>query len=239
MRIRYLPIAVAVLALLAGCVSPLQAGSTDGTAADTTITVSGYGEVTADADLAVVSLSVAATADTADAARAQVATDTEQMRTALRDAGVADDAVTTAAFRISPQYDYAQDRREIIGYEAVHAFHVETAPDRAGTVVDVAVRNGASRVDGVRFTLTDETRESLRAEALSRAMTAARADAETIAAAENLAVEALHTATTVDGPSPVRPMVERSFDAAADPGTVFEPGPVTVTASVTATYTAA
>jgi hypothetical protein len=34
-------------------------------------------------------------------------------------------------------------------------------------------------------------------------------------------------------------MVERSFDAAADPGTVFEPGPVTVTASVTATYTAA
>jgi hypothetical protein len=238
MRARYLPIAVAVLALLAGCVSPLQTESTDGTTSDTTITVSGYGEVTADADLAVVGLSVAATAETADAAREQVATDTERMRTALRDAGVADDAVTTASFRISPQYDNVQDRRERTGYEAVHAFRVETAPDRAGTIVDVAVSNGASRVDGVQFTLTDETRESLRAEALTRAVTAARADAETIAAAENLSVEGLHTATTSDGPTPIRPMVERSVDSAADPGTVLEPGPVTVSASVTATYTA-
>ncbi len=238
MRIRYLPLFVAALALMAGCVSPLQAGTPDGTTDQTTISVTGHGEVTADADLAVVLVSVTATADTADAARGQVAADVQQMRQALRDAGVPDDDVQTVYFRITPEYDYGEKQRELVGYEATHAFRIEAAPGDAGDVVDTAVGNGATRVDGVQFTLTDETRASLRAEALTEATTAARADADAIAEAENLELGDLMSASTSDGFGPV-PMVERALDSSAGGGqTVLEPGPVTVSASVSATYAA-
>ena len=238
-----IPVALAVLALLAGCIAPLQSqpGTTDGAADAPTVSVTGTGEITADADLAVIMVSVVATADTADAARQQVADDAERMREALRDAGVADENVTTASYRISSEYRYEENGKEptVTGYRAVHAFEIEVAPADAGDVVDAAVANGASRVDGVQFTLTDETRASLRADAIAQAMSKARADADAVAAAESLEVTGLHTAST--GPDYV-PYAETRYESAADAGgagasTAFEPGPVTVTATVQVTYT--
>ncbi len=236
-----IPVALAVLVLLAGCIAPLQTGSTDAASDARTVSVSGTGEVTADADLAVVSVSVIATADTADAARQAVAADAESMRTALRDAGVPDDAVTTESFRIQPQYRNGNGggenaaERTLTGYRAVHAFEIEVAPAEAGGVIDVAVANGADRVDGVRFTLTDETRADLRADAIAEAMNAARSDAEAVAAAEGLQLDGLRSAST--SPDYV-PYADMRYESAGGGGasTDLEPGPVTVTADVQVTY---
>lgn len=240
MKTRYLPVALAALVLLAGCLAPLQAteSSTTSTADVPTISVSGTGTTTAAPDLAVVFVSVTATADTADPARQQVANDVQRMRTALREAGVPDDAVTTTSFHISPRYDYREREQTLLGYEAAHSFRIEVAPDRAGAVVDAAVGNGADRVDGVQFTLTDETRESLRSEALTRAMDAARADADTVAAAAGMEVTGVQTASTGGVFVPYAD-VRFAEDAQSGAATVFEPGPVTVTATVSVTYTAA
>ena len=233
-----IPVALAVLVLLAGCIAPLQAGSTDGASDARTVSVTGTGEVTADADLAVISVSVVATADTADAARQQVAADVESMRAALRDAGVADDAVSTTSYRIAPQYRNDENGRDptVIGYRAVHAFTIEVAPDEAGSVVDTAVANGADRVDGVQFTLTDETRADLRADAISKAMSAARSDAEAVAAAENLELDGLRSASTSPDYVPYADVRYENAAGGSDAGTAFDPGPVTVTADVQVTY---
>ncbi|SFG61654.1 hypothetical protein SAMN04488063_2592 [Halopelagius inordinatus] len=238
-RAYVVPIALAALVLLSGCLAPLQAGGgSDAGASDpATISATGSGEVTAEADLAVVSVSVTATADSADAARQQVATDAEQMRQALRDAGIADDAVETVAYRVNPEYDHSGDSRDIVGYRAVHTYSVEVEPDRAGEVVDVAVGNGADQIDNVAFTLTDQTRAELRERAIENAVDAARTDAETVASASNLTLGDVRSASTDGG---VQPMYyERAaLEDTAGGGTSFEPGPVTVTATVSVTYEA-
>lgn len=243
MRTRSLAVALGLLVLLAGCLGPLQtaspttdsAGSTDATDG-TTISATGTGSVTADADLAVVSVAVVATADSADAARGQVAADVQRMRTALRDAGVPDDAVSTASFSVFPDYRNGDDPAER-GFRAVHSFRIETEPARAGEIVDVAVGNGASEVQGVVFTLTDETRASLRAQAIERAVTAARADADAMAGSVDRSITGVETMSTTGGFAPVERFAAES--AADGPRTTFEPGPVSVSVTVDVTYRAA
>jgi uncharacterized protein YggE len=248
---------VAVLAtvlsvLLAGCVGGLvpaaggqQAAGVDGTpSADlatspnetTTIRASGVGRVTATPDEAVVSVTIEQLADNASDARSRVAADVDRVFAALADAGIPEDAVETAAFSLRPEYDYSRDGREFLGYRASHTLTVTVAPDRAGTVVDTAVDAGATRVDSVQFGLADDTRASLRAAALERATADARADADTVAGAAGLTVEAVRS-LTVDGDSGP-PVVFERFAADDGASTEFRPGEVTVTAQVSAVYTA-
>ncbi|WP_256288714.1 SIMPL domain-containing protein [Halobellus inordinatus] len=252
-RIGFTAVLVAALVLLAGCSGPLQStttdaaptgGAADGTAAgDVTRTISttGTGEVSADADRAVVTVAVTARADTAEAARSAVAENATQMRDALRDAGVDDESVTTASYRLQPYYadvDRKTSERDVAGYEAVHAYRIETTPDAAGTVVDTAIGNGASEVYGVQFTLSAETRAELRERALERAMNAARTDADAVAAAANLTVTGVQSASTGGDYGPVYAVRETASDAGGAP-TQFDAGSVTVTARVDVTYTAA
>ncbi|MEF8856978.1 MAG: SIMPL domain-containing protein [Haloplanus sp.] len=226
---------VVVAVLLAGCVGPLQTGVNDG-GDGSTISVSAPGSATADPDRAVVRLGVEATADSADDARSQVAGGVESVRTALADAGVPEVNVTTAAFGIAPVYDRTETGRERTGYRAVHALTVETTPARAGELVDVAVEAGATNVDGVQFTLSDDRLAELRATALDRALRASRTDADGIAAATDLSVTGVRhvsTGTSFD------PYAGTRFEAdAGGGGIVIDPAPVTVTVSVGVTYSA-
>jgi hypothetical protein len=238
-RISYLPVALGLLVLLAGCLGPLQTATTTAEPTDgTTISVTGTGAVDAEADLAVISAAVVATAGTADDARGQVAADVERMRTALREADIPDDAVTTASFAVFPDYDFEGGERTERGFRAVHSFRIETEPVRAGEIVDVAVGNGATEVYGVSFTLEDETRATLRAAAIERALTAARADADAMAGAAGLSVTAVDTMSTAGGFTPVErfDVAESAADGAR---TTLEPGPVSVSVTVSVTYRAA
>ena len=121
---RLVAVALVVLVLLAGCTAPLQTAARDGDLTGSTISVSASGSASADPDLAVVHVDVESTADTANAARGQVARDVERVRTALSDVGVPDAAVTTT-FGIAPVYNYSRGERELVGYRAVHALAVE------------------------------------------------------------------------------------------------------------------
>jgi uncharacterized protein YggE len=230
---RVLTLTLVAIVLLAGCTAPLQTGTSDGTS-ESTISVSATGSATADPDRAVVNVAVETTADSADGARAQVARDVESVRTALADAGVPDANVTTTGFGIAPEYDFGDDERRVVGYRAVHSLAVETTPGRAGETVDLAVGAGATRIDGVQFTLSDERRSDLRATALDRAMNAARTDADGLAAASDLSVTGVRQATTGADVTPYP--VARFEDAAG--GTVLQPAPVSVTVTVGVTYTA-
>ena len=234
---------VALLVLLAGCVgaaspdpaaaSPALSQADDGTP---TISVSGTATVEAAPDLAVVHVAVEREASTADGARGDVATAVETMRQALRDAGIPDENVTTESFNVFPQYDYRDDERRLDGYRAVHVFRIEVAPDRAGEVIDVAVGNGADRVNGVAFTLSDERRAELRQEALTLAVENARTDAETMAAAAGVSVGAVQSLSTSDSVGPVYPVEFARAEDTSGGQTVVEPGDVSVTATATVVY---
>lgn len=194
-----------------------------------TITVGATGTVNAPPDVAVVDLAVEASADSADAAHAMVAANVTQLRDALRDANVSDDQLRTTYFVIQTE----RNETGTVTYRAEHGFSLRVPVDDAGPVVDAAVAGGATRVDGVRFTLAEETRRDRRADAIEDALTNARADADVIADVTDTEVRAVVTVETGDGGvSPV------FVEFASDDGTRFDPGPVTVTASVTVTYVA-
>lgn len=232
-------LSLVVLLVLAGCAGagPLQ---TTGAATDESppsISVSAGGSVAVEPDLAVVTVAAETTADSADDAREAVAADVAAVREALADLGIEDDAITTAYFRIDPQYDHSRETREVVGYRAVHALTVESDVEAAGEVVDTAVSAGAARVDGVRFTLTDDRRQTAREQALGEAMDNAAADAEALATAGDLSIDGIRSVAT-GGPTviPVERQVAADGDAAQ--ATTIESGPVTVRATVQVVYSA-
>ena len=229
-----LAITLAGIVLLAGCAAPLQ--STTATAPDseeTTVVTTGTGSVEADADLAVVRVAVVSVADTAEAARNDTASRSTALVDALVAAGVPEDAITTASYSLNAQYDRDNGERELAGYRAVHTYHVEVAPDEAGTAIDAAVSEAGAEVRGVEFTLTPETRADLRAEAVENAVANARADADAAAAAAGLNVTRVVSIEV--GSTPV--FASRGLET-ADAATELRPGPVTVEATVTVTYRA-
>lgn len=104
--------------------------------------------------------------------------------------------------------------------------------DAAGRVIDLAVGNGATEVDGVEFTLSDERRREVRGTAIDRAVSDARSQAEAVASSTGLSVGDVRSVSVGGGG-----FVGVRGDAAGG-GTVIEPGPVTVSVSVGITYNA-
>ncbi|WP_439028570.1 SIMPL domain-containing protein [Haloarchaeobius sp. DT45] len=240
-----LKVAVALVALLvttAGCLGMVGAGD-DGTAAvastddgesKSTLSVSGTGTVSAPADLVVVSIAVEREGKTADSARNFATQDSTSMRQALRDAGIPDENVKTTSYRLVPQYDYEKGR-EITGYTAVHAYEVKTDNvSDAGRIIDLAVSNGAARVDSVSFELSDERIADLRTDAIARAVAAAEKDANAAASAAGVSIVKITSLTVSSGghqpPFPVYRAAE------ADASTTLEPGPIDVEVTVNVVY---
>jgi len=241
-RTKALPaLLVAAMLVFAGCAGTTGSTPTNSAAAAganasdvNTVTADGTATVSASPDRAEVTVAVESTADNASAARSQVAADVERLREALTDAGY---EVRTVDFRLSPEYDHRSDERELVGYRAYHALSFETSPDDAGSAVDLAVDNGASAVREVRFTLSDERRAELREEALAAAVNDARGTAETAAGAADRSVGtelSMRVGSAGVSPYDSRVVYETAADAGA--ATSFDPGPVTVSASVTVTY---
>lgn len=197
------------------------------------IHVSADGEVETDADMAHVSVAVEATGEDAADVRDELAESIEAVREALEAYGLDEDQLSTGRFRI-------RESRNAVRYEGTHELSIEIYDvDAVGEVVDTAVDAGADSVGRISFTLTEETREDLRDEAIELAVENARAEAETIATAKGLEIVGVQEVTTSRGRVRAHrastPMVALEADDAAA-GTAIDDGPVTVSASVEITY---
>jgi hypothetical protein len=193
-------IGLALLLVAAGCsagtdspgaTTETPADRTPATDSDSTIRVAGSGSADADPNQAVVRVAVVAVGPDAATARRRLAENASRMRAALDDIGVGDGRITTT------RYDIYQDRRRPpeegaeppVRYRAVHDFEITvTDPDRVGEVIDTAVRNGATEVADVSFTLSTERRRTLERRARSAAMADARPKARALATDANLTV---------------------------------------------------
>jgi len=244
-------VGVALLLATAGCVGSFAPTDAAGAQAETTQTpdatdgntatigVAATGQAAAAPDQAVVRVAVAARADDANAVRASLAANATRMREALAETGVDDDGIRTVSYSIEQEYREADGERVPAGYRGVHAFEVTLSNvSSAGPIIDVAVSNGADRVDRVELTLSEERRREVRTEALRDAMENARANAEVMAESANLTITEVRSASTGDlSFSPVRAEAFET-DAGARLQTDVEPGPVTVVAQVDVTYNA-
>lgn len=252
MRRKLAVLAIAVLTVTAGCTgfgltSANTNSSSDATPQKTgtgqTVKVGASGQVQAAPDRAVVRVAVTARADSVETVRRQLAENASQLRTALRDAGLESDQITTTRFDISRNHRH-EKRPSEPEFEGQHAFTVTVnETDRAGEIVVAAVENGATRVMDVRFTISQDTRRDLRERALSRAVENARGKAAVAANGTGLELAGVRTVQTAEfSAQPVRRTDVEFTAVASDAGggtpTSFEGGTVTVTADAVVVYNA-
>jgi uncharacterized protein YggE len=228
-----------VLAMGSTGAQPAQQ-TTDGGSGQT-ITVAGDGSASTQPDQVVLRFAVTAEGDDPAAIRSELASGASDLRSALSEADVADDSVETAGYSIEepprrvPPDERDGSRPELRG---IHSFEVTLGDtDRAGAVVDAAADAGAE-VESVRFTLAEDTRETLRNEALDDAMGNARGQADTLASAGDLSVTGVASIDATN--SNYRPVAYDRAEASAAAGgsTTIETGDVSVETTVRVVYQA-
>jgi hypothetical protein len=218
--------------------APAPGDTVDTAGENATISVSASATASTTPDTVQIRAAVVATASDAETARRQVAENVSRTRTALAESGITDDQFRTRQFDIRTVREPRPNDSRQTRYRAVNEFEIEVSPDRAGAVIDIAVGNGTNQINGVTFTLTDETRRDLRQQALRDAMANARADANTVAAASNVTVQSVKSVSTSE--MQFIPFESRfAGGVAEDASTVIEPGPIEVSATVSVTYRAA
>ena len=150
--------------------------------ADQTITVTGTGETLVTADTAVVSIGVSVR--NKDALKAQSGANEviAAVRAALTGAGFNAEDINTGYINLYAVYDYSKEIEEVAAYNASSTLAVKVKDmTRVGEVIDLAFGAGANTLDGISFSVEDDS--AARAESLTAAVADAKAKAAVLAEA--------------------------------------------------------
>jgi hypothetical protein len=192
------------------------------------IAVGAEGEATVAPDMAVVSLSVSGKAKELGPARDDVNARTSAVLERLRALGVADADLSAPDVAIQPEYDYRRGGQQLIGYGVTRRVTARVRSlDSLGAVLDGAVAAGANEVHGAEMAASDPS--AAEHEALRRAVEAARAKADAIAAAAGVALGPLARVEEADGPGLPQPRMRMAaLVESADIPTEVAAGDLTV-----------
>jgi len=236
--IRILTMGFLIIALaLVGCVS----AATD-TANEHVIQTTGTGNIIGTPDRAQVTFSVQTENTDVRAAQAENAIRMAKVHDALIAAGIPRDALKTTGYNIYPVYEDSKGYLlpKIKTYSVTNRLTVTLHNvSQTGEVIDTAVANGINQADSIQFMLSDEQAQILRIEALKEAVSRAKADADTISAAMGTTITGVQRAETGSSYSPVY-FQNYALDGAATRSaaeTPIQAGDITVSASVTISYT--
>ncbi|TAJ43432.1 SIMPL domain-containing protein [Methanofollis fontis] len=240
MKTRTLALCAALLVLLAAGVWSASA-ATDSTD-ERLIHASGTGEVTTTPDRAVISFAVETQNTDPKVAQTANAAAMDGVIAALKAAGIAPEDLKTTGYNIYPE---KQDETRPFGGSTI-VYHVTNTLEvtlndvtRTGEIIDLAVSNGANRVNNLYFTLSTERQQQFRSEALTKAVDQARSDADAVAVAADMTITGVKeisiggTYVPMYGNYRAYDMVESAAGAVPTP---IETGDVKVTASVSITY---
>ncbi|WP_460007595.1 SIMPL domain-containing protein [Methanogenium cariaci] len=170
------------------------------------ITVSGTGSVTTAPDEVIISVGVETTNTDPVTAQQENAKKSAAVISALKGLGIASEDIKTSGYRM---YSHTPDEDSVFsGEKEVYVVsNTVTVTDndvsRAGKIIDTAVMSGANNVNSVRFTISDEKAQSLRAQALIAAVAQARGDADTLAGALGVSITGVHDVTTYGSSTPI------------------------------------
>ena len=207
--------------------------------AEQTITVNGSGETLVTADTAVVSVGVSVRKK--DALEAQSAANEviASIRAALAGAGLKEEDISTGYINLYAVYDYSKDVEEIVAYSANSSLAIKvTDMGRVGEVIDLAFGAGANTLDGVSFSVADDT--EARKESLKAAVAVAKEKAAILAEAAGLGeIEILNIeeGSVFSYDSGVNNFSRKVYgEAAMDSPTVVQAAKICVSAGVIVTF---
>jgi uncharacterized protein YggE len=192
----------------------------------TRLDISATGEVTRVPDVAIISTGVVTRAPTATGAIRQNAARMERVRSALRQAGVADKDIQTSSLSLNPEYHYEQNKApRLTGYQASNQVSVRFRDiGDTGKILDALVAEGANQISGPSLTI-DKPEEALD-EARLKAIANGRARADLYARALGMRVVRLLSVSEGGGYAvpPPMPMYARAEAASMDAQTKIDPG---------------
>ena len=210
--------------------------------AEQTITVNGSGETLVTADTAVVSVGVSVRKK--DALEAQSAANEviASIRAALAGAGLKEEDISTGYINLYAVYDYSKDVEEIVAYSANSSLAIKvTDMGRVGEVIDLAFGAGANTLDGVSFSVADDT--EARKESLKAAVADAKEKAAILAEAAGLGeieILKIEEGSVFSYDSGVNNFSRKTYgeQAAMDSPTVVQAAKICVSAGVIVTFRA-
>ena len=199
------------------------------------ITVTGEGVVTAEPDMATVSLGVITNGTTAAEAMAANSVQLGAVLEQLRSSGIEDRDIQTSGLSLNPNWQQPQGEltSRIVGYQAMNQLTVQVrALDRLGAVLDRTIQDGANTFNGLSFGLADPA--PAMNEARKRAVADAVARAKLLTGAAGLTLGPVVSISEGSGIGGPVPMFRMAADAASP--VPVAPGQISTTAYVTMVF---
>ena len=203
------------------------------------INVEGNSEITVDPDQAEVWVGVSIVDVSADLAQSEVNTIINDIVDGLRYKGISEDDMSTERLSLREERRYEGGKSTVIGWRATQTLKIKTTDlTKVGTIVDIAVDNGANQINNINFGLSEAKEQEYKKQALAQATANAKEKAETIA--DSLDVRLGKLKSVSESNFYYRPyavsMAEKAVDEAVQEAAIVMPGDVTVTAQISLVY---
>ncbi len=204
-----------------------------------TVNVSGMAEVSAEPDIARVTLGVESRQPSMQEARTAVAATVDRVLALTRELKIDPKHVNATRLQVQPDYRWNEDdrKRVLLGYMVSRQIEVELRDlDKLGTLLERAVDAGVNQVGDPM--LDSSRRKELERDAMAKAVEDARLNAEALARAAGVKLGAVRTLSG-SGNAPPVPMYRSTMamaDAKAAPEATYQAGEMKFSASVNAEY---
>lgn len=239
-----------ILLLVSGsAVVSVVADSDDSDEEKRTLSTNGFYRMSVDPDTFVATIVVETEADTAEDAQRENARISSRVEKAVR----FDHELTTSSYRIQPVYEWencdsyissrpCREKQVLVGYKTIHVYKFETSNlDDAGKGLDKFIDSGATRIDSIRFEISDELQNELNLQLLEEASRNAKEKAEAMASGFGVT---LGNPLSINEGYSYRPVyydygyakMAASSDMVESEPTSIVPGQIDLSASVSVTY---
>lgn len=168
-----------------------------------TLTVTGRGVESIQTTKAQVQLGVEVQGESATGVQEEVARRSAAVVELLKSRNV--EKLETTGIRLNPVYSYENNTQRLTGYSASNTVSFRFPTERVGTLLDDAVKAGATRIDGVSFTASEEAIAIAQKQALREATQEAQSQADAVLSSLNLTRKDIVN-IQIDGATPPRPM---------------------------------
>jgi uncharacterized protein YggE len=204
-----------------------------------TVTVNGTAEVSAEPDIAHVTLGVESRKPAMQDARADVAATVARVLQLTRDLKIDPKQVNATRVQVQPEYSWNEKdrKRVLLGYMVSRQIEVELKDlDKLGALLERAVDAGVNQVGDPQ--LDSSRRKELEREAMAKAVDDARSNAETLARAAGAKVGAVRnlSGSGTPPPMPVYRMNVAMAEAKMAPEQSYQTGDMKFSANVSVEY---
>jgi uncharacterized protein len=208
-----------------------------------TLTASGRGIVTIPTTISQIRLAIEAQGKTPNTTQQEAAKRSARVMAYLKTQRV--DKLQTTGINLNPTYTYPPNSKpQITGYTATNSISFQVPTDLTGGILDAAVENGASRIEGVNFVAGEKAIESAQIQALKQATLDAQRQADAVLGTLNLQrkdvigikIDSTSTPAPVSMPAEIMQSKRAYVTKTAAPSTPVVGGEQQVEAAVTVDF---